>query len=66
MIWQMTYNHKLPELCSATLTKQATQSPHDSRGGSVEYDQSIICFYQKVKKELRLIILFSEQISMHE
>ena len=22
MIWQMTYTHKLPKLCSATLTEQ--------------------------------------------
>ena len=24
MIWQMTYTHKLPKLCSATLIKQVT------------------------------------------
>ena len=34
MIWQMTYTHKLPKQCSATLKQRRIQTPSDKGGPS--------------------------------
>ena len=60
MIWQMTYNHKLPKLCSPTLNNKTTSTNRNS----VEYIAGKSFLFISLKEKLDLT-LFSVRRSQY-
>ena len=60
MIWQMTYNHKLPKLCSPTLNNKTTSTYRNS----VEYIAGKSFLFISLKEKLDLT-LFSVRRSQY-
>ena len=63
MIWQMTYAHKLPKLCSATLTKKLFIDSISIKTKMTKKLQKIV--YKKIR-QLSLLFYFALKQKMEK
>ena len=63
MIWQMTYAHKLPKLCSATLTKKLFIDSISIKTKMTKKLQKIV--YKKIR-QLSLLLYFALKQKMEK